>query len=158
MIYQTLGLILTCAELSGAVESRFAFALELAGVRVEQAESIDVAVHVGAAHLTRVDALLGQRGADALGAGVGWAGHARGLLRVGLEGALLALHARVEGSVQIGAGQADRQRALLDGSGTQLGGGAAGGTRLAGGVATLRPESAAGARLATSLGAELQTG
>jgi hypothetical protein len=144
--------------LSGAVKSRFAFALELAGVRVEQAEGVDVAVHVGATHLARVDALLGQRGANALGAGVGRAGHARGLLRVGLVGALLALHARVEGSVQVGAGQADRQRALFDGGGAQLGRGATRGTRLAGGVATLRPESAAGARLATSLGAELQTG
>lgn len=144
--------------LSGAVEPCSALALELAGVGVEQAEGVGVAVHVGAAHLARVDALLGQGGADALGAGVGRARHARGLLRVGLVGALLALHARVEGSVQVGAGQADWQRALLDGGGAQFGGGATGRTGLAGGVATLRPVGAARARLATTLGAQLQTG
>lgn len=50
----------------------------------------------------------------ALGAGIGRAGYAGRLLSLGLVRALLALDALVERTVEVGAGLADRQRALLD--------------------------------------------
>lgn len=93
-----------------------------------------------------------------LGAGVRRARDTEGLLRFRLVRSLLALDALVESAVQVCSRLAYRQRALLDGGGSNVRGGSTEGTGLAGGLYTLSAISATGARFAFSFDGQLLAG
>lgn len=86
---------------------------------------------------------------------VRWTGDARGLLRLGLVVALLALHALVHGAIEVRSWGAHGQRALLHGSRAHLGRGTTQGTVGARGLHALCTVGATWTRLATVLGAQL---
>lgn len=147
--------MLTDAVFAGSVVSGFAAALEVAGLRDEEAERVGIAQHLFSVNLARVGTFLLRSGANVTGRGVLRAAQADCLEGLGLVvtlGARQALGVRQEG-----AGDADRERTLFQGRGAGSLGRAVGGAADARRMNALGTVGASRARLARAGGSQLET-